>query len=253
MRLAYVVLAVGVLASPAIAAPIQLPGQVTYRERIALPEHANLEIQLIDETFPNLPPRLDVKAPIGHGQVPLAFTLAFDNTVILPDHSYALIASISDETGLLFRNFQPYPVNPLAPAEPVVIVTNLVGSTKTAASSSVEPAVPAAPAILDTVWTATAIGSIAVLPRTAPTLAIGDDMRAGGSGGCNSWYAQAQLNHDTIRLGAPISTKKACAEAIDQQEQAFHDALSRSARWQVDGDTLTLFAVDGSTLLTFSR
>ena len=137
MRLAYVVLAVGVLASPAIAAPIQLPGQVTYRERIALPEHANLEIQLIDETFPNLPPRLDVKAPIGHGQVPLAFTLAFDNTVILPDHSYALIASISDETGLLFRNFQPYPVNPLAPAEPVVIVTNLVGSTKTAASSSV--------------------------------------------------------------------------------------------------------------------
>jgi putative lipoprotein len=253
MRLLCALLIVGLGAAPALAAKIELPGQVTYRERIALPDHASLEIQLFDETFPSLPPRLDVKAPIGQGQVPLAFTLAFDNAVILPDHSYALIASISDDTGLLFRNFQPYPVNPLAPAQPVVIVTNLVGSTQTGASSSVQPTAPTAPAILDSVWHATSIGGAAVLPRTVPTLTIGDDLRAGGSGGCNSWFAQAQIDRDTVRFGAAISTKKACAAAVDQQEQAFHDALSQSARWQVDGNNLTLFAADGSTLLTLSR
>ena len=253
MRLFCVLLALGLVTTPALAAKINLPGQVTYRERIALPERAMLEIQLVDQTFPSLPPRVDVKALIGQGQVPLAFNLAFDNAIILPDHSYALIASISDDTGLLFRNFEPYAVNPLAPAEPLVIVTNLVGTNQTGASSSAEPSAPLTPSILNTVWHATAIGTAPVLPRTSASLSIGDDLRAGGSGGCNSWFAETQIDHDTIHFGSVTSTQKSCGQATNQQEQAFRDGLSNSVRWQVEGDTLTLFAADGSTLLTFTR
>jgi putative lipoprotein len=48
-------------ATPAFAAEIKLPGQVTYRERVALPPSAILEIELVDETLPALPPRLDAR------------------------------------------------------------------------------------------------------------------------------------------------------------------------------------------------
>ena len=52
-------------ASPALAARVELSGQVTYRERIALPPGATLGIELVDETLPNAPPRVAVAAPIG--------------------------------------------------------------------------------------------------------------------------------------------------------------------------------------------
>jgi putative lipoprotein len=254
MRFPIAVVCVAILLStPAVAAKIDLPGQVTYRERVALPADAALELQLVDQTLPNLPPRLDVRAPIGAGQVPLSFTLNFEDSLILPDHSYALIAAISTASGLLFRNFEPYSVNPLAPAAPVLIVTNLVGRIETGASSSAEPAVAENPAILDITWTATSIGNAPVLPRTRPSLSIGSDMRAGGSGGCNSWFAQAQIDGDMLRLGSITSTLKACTPAIDQQEKAFHDALTAATTWRVEGDELTLFGADGKPLLVFTR
>lgn len=253
MRFPVAALFILVLVTPALAAKIDLPGQVTYRERIALPDQATLEIQLVDQTLPSLPPRLDVKAPIGHGQVPLAFNLNFDDAVIIPEHSYALIASISVESGLLFRNFEPYAVNPLAPAQPIVIVTNLVGQVNHAAASSEEPATPAAPAILDSVWTLTSLSGTPVLPRTKPSLTIGADMRAGGSGGCNSWFAQAEMSGETLRLGSITSTLKGCTQSVNLQESAFKDALAAVATWSVAGNELSLFGADGKALLVFQR
>ena len=241
------------LASPALAAKIDLPGQVTYRERIALPDLATLEIQLVDQTLPSLPPRIDVKATIGHGQVPLSFNLNFDDAIIIPTHSYALIASIGVEGGLLFRNFEPYVVNPLAPAQPVMIVTNLVGQTAAPSASSAEPANPTSPAILDSVWTLTTLNGAPILPRTRPSLTIGADMRAGGSGGCNSWFAQAEIKDETLRLGSITSTLKGCTQSVNLQEAAFKEALGAVATWSVAGDQLTLFGADGKALLVFTR
>ena len=239
---------------PAFAAKVTLSGQVTYRERIALPDTATLEIQLIDQTLPSLPPRLDVKAPIGPGQVPLSFSLGFEDSMILPSHTYALIATIGVPEGVMFRNAAPYLLNPLAPAQPVIIVTNRFVTEVDPAAASTEPQTATAqPAILDVTWSATSIAGTPALPRAHPTLSIGSDMRAGGSTGCNSWFAQAELNGDTVHLGQIGATLIACAEPVTLQEKAFTEALSQSARWQVSGDTLTLFGVDGTALLTFTR
>ena len=254
MRFSLTALFLLLLVAPALAAKVDLPGQVTYRERIALPDQATLEIQLVDQTLPSLPPRLDVKATIGPGQVPLAFDLNFDDSILIPMHEYALIASISDATGLLFRNFEPYSVNPLAPAQPVLIVTNLVGQIdKPVASSSAEPTASAPPAILDSVWTLTSLNGTPVLPRTKPSLTIGADMRAGGSGGCNSWFAQAEINGETLRFGSITSTLKGCTQSVNLQEGACKDSLAAVATWSVTGDELTLFGADGKALLVFAR
>lgn len=238
--------------SPVIAATHTLQGEVTYRERIALPDLAILRIQLVDQTIASAPPRIDVQGPIGAGQPPLAFNLTFEDSMILPGHTYALIATISAEGGLMFRNFQPYPVDPLAPAGPIAIVTNFVAPSQEGAAPS-EPASPEDPAILDTVWVATSIGEMPVVQRSKTTLQIGPDMRAGGIGGCNSWFAEAKIAHDTIRFGSITSTMKACTQSINLQEQAFHQALAAAATWQVVGETLTLYGADGKALVVFSR
>ncbi len=239
--------------APAFAAKATLSGQVTYRERIALPNPATLKLQLVDETLPSAPPRVEVEAPIGQGQVPLSFSLGFDDALIIPNHDYALIAAISTDSGLMFRNFEPYPVTPLAPAEPIIIVTNLVAQNDTTTDASTEPTTPAAPAILDSTWVVTSIGDTAVLEGSVPTLLIGADMRAGGTGGCNSWFAQVQLEGATLRLGSIISTLKACTQSVNLQERAFNDALAATLTWQVSGDELTLFGAGGKPLLKLRR
>ena len=246
----------GLFLSPALAAKIDLAGQVTYRERIALPPQSTLSIQLIDQTLPSAPPRVSAAGPIGPGQVPLSFDLAFEDSLILPNHDYALIASISVGNNLMFRNFEPYAVNPLAPAAPILIVTNLVAqssNTDSGSPSSAEPDALPPPAILDITWTATSIAGAAPAPRSNASLSISSDFRAGGNGSCNSWFAQAKLDGDKLSFGAVGSTQKACTQSINAQEKAFFDALAATATWQVSGDTLTLYGVDGKALLMFGR
>ena len=240
-------------ASPALAAKVDLPGQVTYRERVALPSDATLQIDLVDQSVPGAPPRLEVEAPIGPGQVPLSFKLSFEDAIIVPSHSYALIAAISAGGGLLFRNFEPYVVNPLTPEAPVLIVTNLVGQINSPNTASSEPQTAAPPAILDAIWTATELAGAPVVPRSKLTLSVGSDMRAGGSGGCNSWFAPAEIDADTIRLGSITSTRKACTEAVNQQEAAYFAALSHAATWKMFAEGLVLFGADGKPEIRYTR
>ncbi len=79
-----------------------------------------LKIELVDLALPDRP-RVSVSAPTGAGQVPLAFTLTFDESMILPQHDYALNAEIVAGS-IRFRNVEPFRVTPLAQTEPILIV-----------------------------------------------------------------------------------------------------------------------------------
>jgi putative lipoprotein len=246
----FVLLAIA-CATPALSEQISLPGQVTYRERIALPELATLRIQLVDQTLAGRP-RVDVEAPTGAGQVPLSFVLGFEDSIILPGHDYALIATISAESGMLFRNTEPYPVTPLAQVEPVMVVVNLVGQIADAPVVE-ETAATGQLAILESTWMATSIAGTPVVARSTTSLQIGTDLRAGGSGGCNGWFTQVEIDGDAIRFGGITSTMKACGQARNLQEKAFYEALGAAATWRVTGDELTLFGADGNALVVFTR
>jgi putative lipoprotein len=240
--------------APALAAKVTLPGQVTYRERIALPQQAVLRLQLIDQTQPSAAPRLDVEGAIGNGQVPLSFALTFEDSLIVAGHTYALIATISAGGGMLFRNFEPYVVDPLKPAAPVVIVTSFVGRIEDHATSR-EPSVAGEPDILESTWKATSIGGQPAVPRSTASLQIGADMRAGGKGGCNSWYAQAEIDGDSIRLGAITSTPGSCQgdDARNAEETAYYAALVAAVSWRIEANQLTLYDAAGRVVLTFTR
>jgi heat shock protein HslJ len=66
-----------------------------------------------------------------------------------------------------------------------------------------------------------------VLPEAPITLEFDETgERVGGSSGCNSYGSTLALDGNTIRLTEIISTMKACAEPIMQQEQGFFEALN---------------------------
>ncbi|MCW5878071.1 MAG: YbaY family lipoprotein [Anaerolineales bacterium] len=92
------------LSGCAQAAPAAtIGGQVTYLQRIALPEGAVVTVQLVDIS------RADAAAVVlgeqvitPQMQVPIPFSIAYDPTVIQDNLTYALQASIRDAQGQLW-------------------------------------------------------------------------------------------------------------------------------------------------------
>jgi putative lipoprotein len=245
------------LASPALAAKVTLKGDVTYRERIALPPGGILTVSLIDLATPTQP-RVSAKASIASpGQVPLTFTLNFEDSVILPNHQYGLAAEISGVDGTLwFRNAEPYVIDPLAPASDILIVVNVAPHDgDEPAEAAIEQPVPASPPpILDITWQARTIGGSPVARNVVSSLSIAPDMRAGGRGGCNSWFAQADLEAERLIFSAVAATRMAClSEAATAQEDSFFAALAATRFWRIDGKDLVLLDAGGAALATLEK
>jgi uncharacterized lipoprotein YbaY/heat shock protein HslJ len=86
-------------------------GSVSYRERMALPPNAVLEVQLQDVSLADAPARVIATQRIENpGQVPIAFSLAYDPTAIDPVNRYALQARIEVDDRLWFINDTHTPV-----------------------------------------------------------------------------------------------------------------------------------------------
>lgn len=238
-------------ASPALAAKVTLKGDVTYRERIALPPGGTLSVSLIDLATPDQP-RVSAKAPIASpGQVPLTFTLNFDDNVIVAGHKYAIVAEISGGDTVWFRNTEPYAIDPLAPVGPILIIVNIVPAEE----AVVEPE-PAAvlPPILNVTWQAETIGGAPVARGVTSSLSIASDMRAGGRGGCNSWFAQAELTAERLVFSAVAATRMAClSEDATKQEDSFFAALAATRFWRLDNDHLVLLDAGGVQLASLGK
>lgn len=253
------------LVGPALAERLTLTGQVTYRERVALPSNGSLSVNLIDLATPATP-TVAARATLGGpGQVPLTFTLHFENSVILPDHAYALTATIADENGAVwFTSPTPYAVDPLAPAADILIILTHpeqpADAVVTPEPVAAEPEAvadlppPALPPIVDTTWRAVSIGGNPVADNIVSSLSVASDMRAGGKGGCNSWFAQAQLGETQLVFSAVAATRMAClSDVATAQEAAFFAALASTRSWRLAEDELTLTDGAGRALAVLEK
>jgi uncharacterized lipoprotein YbaY len=98
-------------AAPERAAPSPTPlpprqstltGTVTYRERIALPPDAIVEVRLEDVSRADAPAIVVAEQTItSPGQVPIAFSLSYDPSAIEERFTYAVRARITDASGRL--------------------------------------------------------------------------------------------------------------------------------------------------------
>src|SRR5687767_9497050 len=117
----------GLIMPGAIAAEeITVTGEVSYRERIALPPNAVLTVRLLDVSLADAPETVVGEQKIEPaGQVPIKFEIKFSSAVVQPNASYALQARIMVDNQLWFINDERYAVDPLKP-EPAQMVLKMV-------------------------------------------------------------------------------------------------------------------------------
>ena len=132
LRLVSVALAPALLALLAIACaqpaskrvPANLTGTITYRERIALPPSARVEVQLVDASDENVSAPLVAERLIDEpGQVPIAFSLAYDPASIRSSHTYALRVRIRVGEDVWFAS--PFGLRVLTAGNPTQVEVEL--------------------------------------------------------------------------------------------------------------------------------
>jgi putative lipoprotein len=239
----FVPLVVGILAVPelSVAAENSVKGEVIYRERIALPPSAVLSVQLADVSLADAPATIIGEQKVKPtGQVPISFEIKFDPSVIRSQMTYALQARITVDDKLLFISDMRHQVDPLTDV-PQTIVLKMV-------TPSAEPAV----SVFDQLWLVDYVDGIGAITAPQATFRVSEAGKAGGSGPCNTYFATARVDGQTIAISDIGSTYKACAPEVMAEEKALFDALAKAASYSVDAGKLTIADKDGREILRFS-
>jgi len=94
---------------------------------------------------------------------------------------------------------------------------------------------------------------VSVMAGTELTANFGADGMLTGNGGCNDYSATYKVDGDKITIGPAVSTKKACEQAVMDQEQQYLAALSTAATYRSDGSKLELRTADGALAADFTK
>ncbi|WP_256930728.1 META domain-containing protein [Pseudomonas sp. ABC1] len=120
----------------------------------------------------------------------------------------------------------------------------VAGCTRESASPSQAPQPPQTHLTYIAEW----VGEDAVIGRNPVSLTLADD-RAYGNAGCNHWFANYQLEGESIRFTDIGSTRKLCLDEIMQQERHFLDLLGKVERWDISNiDQLRFWPAEGKPL-----
>jgi len=142
----------------------------------------------------------------------------------------------------------------------IILITSGCAPIGSAPVPTAAPTVPpgATDALANTNWRLVSFGvagaEAPVIEGTSLTLEFGAGGRVGGSGGCNSYGGEYQVNGATLSINNIVSTLMACAdERVMEQEQRYFQALEASARFELAGDRLTISHDDGQGALNFVK
>jgi putative lipoprotein len=225
----------------ASAAETRVSGTVTYRERIALPENAELTVQLVELIEDAVAGKVIAEQVVSPaGQIPVPFEIIYDPAELDAGPRVGLKARIAAEGTVLFENSPPMAVEAAA-ADGIELTLQ-----------KADNAAAEAPPISDIEWTVEEIAGIEDLGDTAPTLSIAQDGRAGGHGGCNRFFATVAINGDEISFSEIGSTFMSCETMVMEIEQAYFAALQATARYRIEQGRLALLDAEGQLTVALS-
>jgi putative lipoprotein len=237
----------------AMADDVTFSGLVTYRERMILPPNSALTITLV--SMPEQRPVTSATAVLGDKSAsPVQFTLNVRSNVLATGGDYGLVAQLMLEGGGSFTNIEPVLVDPAEPEGNVIEVVFLAPPPHDPPVEilPVEPLEPASP-LLDTAWRVIGIGGDPVLADTEVTLSIAADRRAGGKGGCNSYFTETSFDTTPLSFGPVAGTKMACTPATMAQEAAYFAALGATVGFELSGNSLSLVDSVGVPVIELVR
>lgn len=234
-------------AAPALAARLTVTGDVVYRERLLMPAGAVLTVSLVDLAAPTVD-IVSARAVTGdRGTVPFRFTLNFEDGLLRADRSYGLRAEIESADGKYwFRTPSPTAIDAASIAAPIVLMTAFQGPKPSP--------VDAFSKFFDAELQAASIAGGKVVTGHPPVFRIAADMRASGNGGCNDWFAQAELVGTSLAFSPVAATRMACVDAtLGAQESAFFTALGAVRFWSETALGIDLEDKDGKRLVELVR
>lgn len=223
-------------AGSALAATRVLRGTVSYRERIALPPKAVVEVKLLDVSRADAPAHVIAETRVSGRRIPAHWTLRFDSREVQSRHSYALQARILLGEELLFVNTQRHAVF-AGGRDDTAIWVQRVASQDQAESTPVSPIGN---------WRLLSLGGTEVPASITTTLELTADGKVSGRGGCNRFAGSTTVKRTTIRFSRMASTMMACLPEMMDQERRFLDALEKVRRWERQRETGQLALFDAS-------
>ena len=223
-------------------------GEVWYRERIALPEHAKLIITLEDVA------RQDVAADVIATQMlvldkqqPWAFKLDYDVAKITEKGRYVLRARIEVDGQLKFINTTSIPAFNNT-EKPVRIMVSSVAKKSAQIATA---------ALQDTYWKLDSLNGEAIQTaekqKQAHFVLHAQESKVAGFSGCNKFTGQytVEAKENELKFAQLVSTQMACINQ-DVNEHDFLSALSQTTKYKVSGQKLNLLSAGGKVLVSFS-
>ena len=215
-----------------------ITGTVAYRERVALPPDAAIDVRLEDTSLPGAPAKLigeSIFAAAGQ-QVPIPFQLSYNPADINPAHTYQLRANISSNGTMTFTSTTSYPVITRgAPMQANIMLQQVQAPT---------PATRSGRKLQGTYWRLVELNSKPAVPgmgQTQPYIELHKEQdRLEGSSGCNGVLGTYIVQQSALQITPEGTTMMMCPPALMEQEQGLINALKATANYKIEGDTLEL-------------
>ncbi len=220
-------------------------GTVVYRERVALPPDAVVEVWITDVSPLILAvPVIAETTVLSEGrQVPLPYELRYDPTRIEPDHDYAVKAVIKSAGRILFTTEAPYQV--ITKGNPTQIDLQLVREAEGSGSGTGD--------LRRSAWRLEDLGGVGVLDSVEATLEFTEEGKIAGSGSCNRFVGGVEISGQSIKLGPLGATRMSCEEGVMNQEAKYLRALQDAERFTLEGPMLLIYSRGTEKPLRFVR
>ena len=110
----------------------------------------------------------------------------------------------------------------------------------------------AAVSLWGTAWRLDSLGGVGVADSSQATLEFPTEGRANGNGSCNRFNGVVTIDGSTIQFGGLASTRKACAEDVMRQEDAYLAALRDAESFEAKGEEMRIYVAGQPEPLRFS-
>ncbi|MDF1836033.1 MAG: META domain-containing protein [Alteraurantiacibacter sp. bin_em_oilr2.035] len=209
-----------------------IDGTLSYRERIALPPDAMMEIVVSDITYGSERELVLSRTmrKIGQSSMPIPFTTQVSRAIASDGPLYGLRAYIREPDGtVLFRSSEPFLLNLQSDRIDIGNIVLTMTSPDDAGPLEIS-------GVHDIEWHVTQIAYDVVSTPTAPVLTFGVDNRFYGSTGCNNFSGEYELDGSSIDLDTLAVTRRACEAPLMEQERRFLEVINNLETVSLDQD-----------------
>lgn len=235
----------GCTKSPQVVHEEELHVDVMYLDRKMLPPNAKVTLLLEDISKQDVKSKLIAKQSIVvKNAPPYSFTIKYDFNSIDMKRVYNLSANITVNGKYIYRSDTL--LNPFTDIlDKYELILKRVPSVEYNSASS---------DFLNTYWKLMKIDSksikVAKNMKEPYILFENDGKSVKGFGGCNAMFGTFKQNGQAIKIGPLASTRKACINGMDIEAE-FHDILSKTKKWYIQGEVLKFTDAHGKNLAEF--